>query len=358
MSSLLTLSESLVKHETNLEQSLSKIVEAIKSLIQPPAPGSGLPSSENRTSSLDKHLVAEDGRPYDEFLESWEWDSARYRYDDKRLDELVDALIKDAQDIDNAQRNVGQKYGAIKGAVTAAARKRSGNLSTRSLNDVVSERDFKTTNDSEYLETVLVAVPNNNVKDWNESYERLAGMVVPRSSTKIASDDEYTLFSVVIFRRARDEFAQKSRERKFILRDFTYDADEQSRADKELNDNLAEERELWTDYLRLSRINFGELFAIVVHVKVVKAFVEAVLRYGLPAVYFSALLFPDPKNASKLMATLTKHFDPILPKTQKAQRSKKSSSGADDGGAGAGEYAQMLEGEYKEFVCEEIRRVE
>ena len=36
---------------------------------------------------------------------------------------------------------------------------RSGNLSMRSLADVVSEDDFAATNESEYLETVLVAVP-------------------------------------------------------------------------------------------------------------------------------------------------------------------------------------------------------
>ena len=36
--------------------------------------------------------------------------------------------------------------------------------------------------DSEYMETVLVAVPKNSVKEWNTKYERLAAMVVPRSS--------------------------------------------------------------------------------------------------------------------------------------------------------------------------------
>lgn len=44
------------------------------------------------------------------------------------------------------------------------------------------------------------------------------------------------------------------------------------------------------DLLRLSRINFSELFQVLVHLKVVRAYVESVLRYGLPAAYFGAVV--------------------------------------------------------------------
>ena len=79
----------------------------------------------------------------------------------------------------------------------------------------------------------------NLTKEWSSRYERLSSMVVPRSSTwvhfhlsyscrdswchlitlhrQIASDDEYTLFSVVIFRRIHDEFVQRCRENKSVL---------------------------------------------------------------------------------------------------------------------------------------------
>ena len=42
-------------------------------------------------------------------------------------------------------------------------------------------------------------------------------MVVPRSAVKVAADDEFTLFSVTIFRKVKDEFAQKCREEKCAL---------------------------------------------------------------------------------------------------------------------------------------------
>lgn len=45
-----------------------------------------------------------------------------------------------------------------------------------------------------------------------------------------------------------------------------------------------------TDLLRLSRINFSEIFQVLVHLKIVRAYIESVLRYGLPANYFGTIL--------------------------------------------------------------------
>ena len=75
------------------------------------------------------------------------------------------------------------------GQLQQLQRKKHGNLSVRSLADVVHKEDFVDTQ-SEYLETLLVAVPKNNAKDWQARYERLTAMVVTRSSNKLAADDE------------------------------------------------------------------------------------------------------------------------------------------------------------------------
>jgi V-type H+-transporting ATPase subunit C len=82
----------------------------------------------------------------------------------------------------------------------------SGNLSVRSLGDIVKKENF--IEDSEYLETLLVAVPKlvslshfdvdsaphrNFVREWNSKYERLTQMIVPRSSTLV----QYPLLYIV-----------------------------------------------------------------------------------------------------------------------------------------------------------------
>ncbi|GAA5923750.1 hypothetical protein JCM1841_002032 [Sporobolomyces salmonicolor] len=366
LSSLLTLSESLAKQDPTLSSSLQKTVETIRSLTSPPPTPS--PNDADRSSPLSSHLVLDDGRPYLSYVfpegseqgqteESWTWNKGKFRTESRSLCEVVEAIMKEAQSIENAQRNKSQQYAVVKGQLTSALRKKTGNLSMRSLADVVSASDFAGTNNSEYLETVLVAVPKNLTKDWEASYERLTQMVVPRSSTKLAQDDEFVLFSVTLFRRVRDEFAQKAREKKFIVRDFTYDAEAIEKQKRELEALVAEEKDLWADLLRLSRINFSELFQLLVHLKVVRAYVESVLRYGLPAVYFGAVVKPEPKSLPKLVTALSSFLVPSHASYSTHSKKRNKDASGDDAAA-LGEYASLMEGEYYDFVVFEIERVE
>ncbi|GAA5880336.1 hypothetical protein JCM3774_006732 [Rhodotorula dairenensis] len=376
LSSLLTLSEALAKHDPNITSTLQKTVDTIRSLTaEPSGPTATIPHAENRASPLTQHLVLDDGRPYLSYLlpdedttsdhpqgesdDAWQWNRAKYRTEDRALGEIVDALVKEVTSIENAQRNKTQQYQIVKGQLTNALRKKTGNLSMRSLSDVVSASDFAATNQSEYLDTALVAVPKNLIKEWESSYERLTQMVVPRSSTKLAQDDEFALFSVTLFRRVKDEFAQKAREKKFIVRDFTYDEEEIEKQRKDVENLLVEEKEMWADLLRLSRINFSELFQVLVHLKVVRAYVESVLRYGLPAAYFGAVVKPEPKHVDKLTSTLSSFLVPSSSKSgsSKSKKKKPTDNGGDDSAA-MGEYASVMEGEYYDFVLFEIERVE
>lgn len=55
---------------------------------------------------------------------------------------------------------------------------------------------------------------------------------------KLAQDDEYALFSVTLFRRVKDEFAQKAREKKCVqlrlVMPWFPASDSQGRADRSL----------------------------------------------------------------------------------------------------------------------------
>lgn len=156
----------------------------------------------------------------------------------------------------------------------------------------------------------------------------------------MAKDDEFILYTVTVFRRAKDEFSQKCREEKcvrrhaiffeyaqltakrFTVRDFKYDSTAAEKQRAELESLEHAERDQWVcalalpmsacvftghaqaELLRLSRINFSEGLQILIHLKVVRAFMECVLRYGLPASYFSAVV-------QVRSLTLSSHSDPI-----------------------------------------------
>jgi V-type H+-transporting ATPase subunit C len=172
-------------------------------------------------------------------------------------------------------------------------------------------------------------------------------MVVPRSSISIASDDEYTLFSVVVFRRVHDAFVQQCRENKFIVRDFVYSEDQLNKQREELETADVTEKELWTELLRLSRTNFSESFQILVHLKIVRLFVESVLRYGLPANYIGIAIKPDPKFTKKILTILQTHFTYLSPRSNAKSNSRVNEEFI-------GEYQSLMEQEFYNFVMFEV----
>jgi hypothetical protein len=144
--------------------------------------------------------------------------------------------------------------------------------------------------DSEYIETHLVAVPNQLVKDFQKTYETVAPMVVPRSAQLVAQDSEFTLYAVTSFKKHSAEFVHKCREQKWIPRDFKYVEGGKEEERKEVERVGGDERKLWGETLRLGRTAWSEAVMVWIHILVLRVFVETVLRYGLPLDFICALV--------------------------------------------------------------------
>lgn len=144
--------------------------------------------------------------------------------------------------------------------------------------------------DSEHLETHLVAVPNANVKEFYKSYETCSTMVVPRSAYFIQKDDEFNLFAVTTFKKHSQEFVHKCRERKWVPRDFKFKEGGRDEEQKEMKKTEADEKRVWGEALRLGRTGWSESVMCLVHVIVLRCFVESVLRYGLPLDFVAAMI--------------------------------------------------------------------
>lgn len=144
--------------------------------------------------------------------------------------------------------------------------------------------------DSEYIETHLIVVPANAKKDFVTTYETIAPMVVPRSSVQVAQDEEFVLFAVATFKKHSAEFLQKCREQKWTPRQYKYVEGGKEEEQRELDKVTNEERKVQGEALRIGRTGWSESVMIWVHVLTLRVFVEAVLRYGLPLEYVTALV--------------------------------------------------------------------
>lgn len=78
----------------------------------------------------------------------------------------------------------------------------------RDLSDLVPPGELVET---ENLVTLVVVIARSNTPEFMKSYEGLTEWVVPRSARLVTEDSEYSVVSVVLFRRVVDDFKAAAR---------------------------------------------------------------------------------------------------------------------------------------------------
>jgi V-type H+-transporting ATPase subunit C len=148
----------------------------------------------------------------------------------------------------------------------------------RGLADIVQEAHMV---DSDFMMTVLVVVPKMSMKDFEGQYHTMAKFVVPQSCKLLAEDTEYGLYRVILFKKVLDEFKANAREKRYTIREYTFN---QNAMDEELIKKNREETELAQVKAMLGNwcnVNYAESYSMLVHLKAARVFVESVLRFGL-----------------------------------------------------------------------------
>ncbi|KAI8850606.1 hypothetical protein BC829DRAFT_389196 [Chytridium lagenaria] len=246
-----------------------------------------------------QNLVVND-RSIDQYLKTFQWNTMKYRAD-KSLKELTELIAQEVTSIDTLMKSKMQTYTTVKTQLAGMQRKQGGNLSVRSLNGLVKKEYFIW--DSEYLTT-----------GWSlfQMHSRSRYVKIRKIDDfvcrKITEDDEYLLYSVTLFHRIVEEFTLKAREKRFVVRDFKWNEELLAKEKKEMADSANTEKELLATLLRLCKTNFGELFACWIHAKVVRLYVESVLRYGLPPDFQPMLIKTKPRQDQKVRDAINAHY--------------------------------------------------
>ncbi|KAL7628244.1 Vacuolar ATP synthase subunit C [Parahypoxylon ruwenzoriense] len=288
LDALVQQADDLAKLGTACEGVVGKVGDSLRSLYE-----------GNEDKASQQKMVND--KPTDQYLRTFNWNKVRYR-GDRPVGELVDILQKELVTIDNDVKSKFNQYNQVKTNLATLQRKQTGNLATKSLTPIVNPSLL--VQDSEYLETHLVAVPSSLKKEYLKTYETISPMVVPRSSIQVAQDDEFVLFAVTTFKKHSAEFQQKCREQKWTPRQYRYVEGGREEEQRELDRVAREEKKVWGEALRLSRTGWSESVMIWAHVMALRVFVESVLRYGLPLEFVSALVLTNAKLVEKVKAAL------------------------------------------------------
>lgn len=95
------------------------------------------------------------------------------------------------------------------------------------------------------------------------------------------------------------------REKRFILRELVYDSTRTGGVASVIEKAQADLKQSKLSTLRWCQTHFGEVYSAWIHLKIIQAFVESVLRYGLPAEFTSFFFKPDAKQEKEIKGRLT-----------------------------------------------------
>lgn len=373
LDSLMTLSDDLGKINAQVENVVRKVDRQYLEVVEAPV-----------TSLLVGSLQPE------QYLRNFTWDFSRYQHSGRPLSELVSQIQSMAAKVDDELKKWSTNYNDKTQALTALQRKTTINLVTSDFEDFLTPEKVASLNiyraDADrHLETVMVVVPKALEEEFNRTYETLGSTivnipvtergdpsqcspVVPTSAVKVLEEGENVLYSVGVIKYhyvpgklEGDTFVAGSivsyleplklafREKRFVIREFTYDGNKPGGGGLEGQIQAAKDQAAQAKggITRWCQAHFGEVYAGWVHLKVIRGFVESILRYGLPADHAAMFVEPVMAREKQVKAALSACVFKLCP--QLALQNARSADAADEGGEEEGEDEEGLAYVFQKF---------
>ena len=167
----------------------------------------------------------------------------------------------------------------------------------RDLNDLFAENNTVRKEHfvyTDYLTTLIAIVPEAEMKNWENGYEKLNDYILPRSSLilPIKTDlGRFKLCRFMCFKTCVEDVKQAAKnDLKIYVREYEYNIEvileRESKKSKIGNQTAADEEALSSTCVE----SFKEIYATYSHVKVLKVVVDAHMRYGSADDYFVSII--------------------------------------------------------------------
>lgn len=320
------------------------------------------------------------------YIPAFEWERGRFSLQSK-LPALVDDIHERLVTTHDRLKVMTEKYKKVQQRLMADARASEGNLMVCDLQRFVKSTDWI---DGEYLTTAMVVVPTNKQAEFEEHYWKLEQsdaceelwrrdmtakqkmlesveededevekvnyrtmdmpeedrakyeVVAPNSAVKLEEQGEFTLYRVVLLKKGFEWFKKICREHRYNIRDFEYKSEETQAADADSIKKLEkEESDKKKRLVMFCNHAFPDSMEQWMHIKMIRVFVEAVLRFGpgedSPTDNFCATILKVNPNAGVTLGNVLNNMYKHL------QSQEMLEGGEEDGGV-------MGMGDMKPFV--------
>jgi len=352
LDSLISLSDDLNRVDMTCENTVRKIERQFHDI----------------TAGQADDMLLIDGVTVESYVQKFEWDFTRYQHR-RPLPEIVGTIQTVIGQIDEELKGLSSSYTEKTQERQAMLRKKGGNLLVADLNDVLTADKLQNIRltETEHLTTVIVIFNKNLEHNFERTYHTIGdgishyggpdwssnskshmlgkndgqfgpesqraskkgSPVVPGSALKLLQDGDYVLYAVTIlkghyeagfideskneFQQGQfisylEDFAREAKAQKYTVREFHFDPTKAQTNIQKAKELDAAVEQLHLGITRWCRSHFPEAFKAWIHSKVIRAFVESILKYGLPRDFITVIIKPKPKQEKKLEMELQKLY--------------------------------------------------
>lgn len=299
---LMELNESLNKVDAMLDGTVKKIEKQAKELL-----------------SQDLMIEVSHGQKMqvEDYIKNFKWEDNKYPRA-RSLVELSGMIAERMRTIDGDLKKVQDELNDVKNQYGAVSKgKDSASFTQKDLGEIIynskidPDRFFVEKHGSENLTTLVYIQHKTKLLPFQENYEKiLEHAAVPRSLKFLELEDKegYQLHRVVVLSSKVENYITEARKHGFTLKKFAYDL-EKYREEQMLKTKLENKIDtLKSSLSSRSYYAFSELFIALMHLKVMRTFIDGVLRFGIPPNFFLAVVRPNRGLEKRVQAALNDTF--------------------------------------------------
>lgn len=239
--------------------------------------------------------------------------------------EITGKINENMKNIDNDVKRVQDDLTEARNNLATLVKKEGSNFLTQDISEAIYTKPkfepqtfFVELLGSEAFATVVAIVPKGKLNQFLGAYEQLIKWndrgefgAVPKSARPLDIEDKdgNQLWTVTVFAAKLKEYLDEGKKAGLVLRTFKYDIDAYKK-ELQLKTEYENKVNLLKNTLATKAMyGFSELLIALMHLKVMRAFIDGVLRFGIPPRFYLGLVQPVKGQEKAVLASLNHKFD-------------------------------------------------
>jgi V-type H+-transporting ATPase subunit C len=273
----------------------------------------------------DPKILLQQSEPsVQQYINEFKWEDRTYSRN-RALQEIATQMGSKVKNAESDIKRLSDELNEEKQKLAQYGKKDGTSFYTQDLGEHVytkadspsaASQYFERCKDSKVLSTVICIVHSTKLPVFAQNYEFWPeGSVVPDSMKNLEKQDQEgnLLVGVTVLTSAVDEFIAKSRNQGFTARKFEFDFEKFTSDQKKRGIIESRIQYLQTQLSQRVTFTFSELFICLMHVKIMRAFVDGVLRFGIPPKFFLGVIQPMKGKDKQVLENMISTFaDPSM----------------------------------------------